>query len=437
MALVNNQMALNTVYNYYLTTYAPETKNSSRYDTHKKSELRSIYNSIVKQSKESPLYILDTSDETKQFAVGVKEGAREFSNIISSLSNTDSGDMLNKKAASSSNPDIVSAKYIGSETEDDISFDIGVLQLATPQKNMGFYLKSASEVELASGAYSFDININDTEYEFQFNISSDDTNKSLQERLSSLINRSNIGITSVVSDDGEGRSSLQLTSTATGVNPEKDSLFRISDEHTSKQAGVIDYLGISDISLPATNAIFTLNGSERTAYSNSFTVDKTFEISLNNLSADGEEVTIGLKPDVESMTDNIKQLVNSYNGFLNKALAYSGTNLKTDTLMSDMRRLSNGYRADLDNMGLHFEDDGHINVDESQLAQTLESEDGPSQAGFVRDFASSLMRKSRQISLNPMDYVQKTVVAYKNPGKSFANPYMTSMYSGMMFNSYC
>lgn len=437
MALVNNQMALNTVYNYYLTTYAPETKSSSRYDTHKKSELRSVYNSIVKQSKESPLYILDTSNETKQFAVNVKESAREFANTISSLSNTDSGDMLNKKAASSTNSDIVSAKYIGSDPEDDISFEISVSQLATPQKNMGLYLNSDSPVALSSGAYSFDININDTEYEFQFNISSDDTNKTLQERLSSLINRSNIGIESTVSEDGEGHSSLQLTSVATGLSEEKRYIFDISDEHTSKQSGVIDYLGISDITSPAVNAEFSLNGLERTAYSNSFTVDKKFELSLNNLTEEGDSVTIGLKPDVESMTDNIKQLVNSYNGFLNKALAYSGTNLKTDTLMADMRRLSNGYRADLDIMGLHFDDDGRIDVDDEKLTHTLESEDGQDQAGFVRDFASTLMRKSQQISLNPMDYVQKTIVAYKNPGKSFANPYMTSIYSGMMFNSYC
>ena len=41
---------MNTVYNHYLTTYAPK-KTSSQYDTHKKSELRSIYNSMVKLNK--------------------------------------------------------------------------------------------------------------------------------------------------------------------------------------------------------------------------------------------------------------------------------------------------------------------------------------------------------------------------------------------------
>ena len=59
--------ALNTVYNHFMTTYAPNGTNS-RYDTHKKSELRGVYNSIVKMNKESPLFLLDNSDEAKEFA---------------------------------------------------------------------------------------------------------------------------------------------------------------------------------------------------------------------------------------------------------------------------------------------------------------------------------------------------------------------------------
>ena len=46
---------MNTVYNHYLTTYAPK-KTSSQYDTREKSELRSIYNSMVKLNKDAPLY---------------------------------------------------------------------------------------------------------------------------------------------------------------------------------------------------------------------------------------------------------------------------------------------------------------------------------------------------------------------------------------------
>lgn len=45
--------ALNTIYNHYLSAYAP--KGTTRYDAHKRSELKSIYNTILKLNKESPL----------------------------------------------------------------------------------------------------------------------------------------------------------------------------------------------------------------------------------------------------------------------------------------------------------------------------------------------------------------------------------------------
>ena len=60
-------------------------------------------------------------------------------------------------------------------------------------------------------------------------------------------------------------------------------------------------------------------------------------------------------------------------------------------------------------------------------------------SGFnvLKEFSSSLLHKSDQVALNPMDYVDKKIVAYKNPGHNFASPSITSAYSGMMFNSYC
>ena len=108
---------LNNVYNFYMTTYAP--KSSTPYDTHKKSELRSVYNSIVKMNKESPLFILDTSKESREFAVGIKENARELRNTIASLGGLDEEELLNKKVAYSSNEEIATAKYIGSKKPDD------------------------------------------------------------------------------------------------------------------------------------------------------------------------------------------------------------------------------------------------------------------------------------------------------------------------------
>lgn len=62
---------MNTVYNNYLTTYA--SRQITKYDTHKKSELRSVYNSIVKLSKDTPWYLPTTNKDTQHYAVDLKE----------------------------------------------------------------------------------------------------------------------------------------------------------------------------------------------------------------------------------------------------------------------------------------------------------------------------------------------------------------------------
>ena len=159
--------ALNTVYNHYLTAYAP--KGTTRYDTHKRSELRSIYNSIVKLNKESPLYLPDTSKESQIFAVGLKENARQLRNTIASLGGLDEGELLNKKTAYSSNSDLVEASFIGDIPEDGTipSYNIEVTALASGQTNIGSFLPSSKAIALPEDTYSFDVTINDLSYEFQ------------------------------------------------------------------------------------------------------------------------------------------------------------------------------------------------------------------------------------------------------------------------------
>ncbi len=84
--------SLTPVYNYYKTGYA--STSTSRYDTHKRSELQNIYHSIVNLNKESPLYILDTSRASREFAVGLKENARQLRNTIASLGGLNETEMF-------------------------------------------------------------------------------------------------------------------------------------------------------------------------------------------------------------------------------------------------------------------------------------------------------------------------------------------------------
>lgn len=428
--------ALNTVYNHFVTTYAPQGTNS-RYDTHKKSELRSVYNSIVKMNKESPLFLLDNSDEAKEFAVGIKEGSRELKNVISSLS-VDGDELLSKKAVSSSNSDIVSANYIGEVAEEDSapSLEIEVKKLATTQENTGNFLPE-NEMGLKPNTYSFDIRSRDLDYEFQFNINENDTNRSIEEKLARLITKSNIGLSASVIENNEGGVALKLESVDTGATEEGKPLFIVSDDKTSKQNGAVSYFGIDNTTQANSNSEIILNGEERSTYANQFTIDKTYEVFLNGTTGEGETVSVGLKTDIESLTENVSYLIEGYNSFLNKAAEYLDKQPKSTTLLNEMNNISGLYARELESIGISIGSDGRMSLDKNLLQQTAEEDDAAGRFKSMQSFARNVLNKTKQISLNPMAYTEKTVVAYKNPGKNFASPYITSNYSGMMFSSYC
>ena len=89
-------------------------------------------------------------------------------------------------------------------------------------------------------------------------------------------------------------------------------------------------------------------------------------------------------------------------------------------------------------MGLQIKEDGTLSLNAATYTQSMEDGQAKHTVSMMQDFADSLFRKTTLISLDPMQYINNTMVAYKNPAKThFATPYHTSPYSWMMFNSYC
>ncbi len=427
---------LNTVHNNYLAAYAPSSL--TRYDTHKKSELRAVYNSIVKINKDSPWYLPIKRVDVQQFAIGLKEGARDLHNTIASLGGLEESDLLSKKTAFSSDEEIAAATYVGTYTpgEENPPILLEVQELAVTQENMGNFLPTG-KVGLSPDTYSFDVGINDMNYEFQFTLGDNEVNRDLQERLARLINNSGIGLSARV-QDASGRSSLVLESEATGLSPDRTELFRISDEHTSKAKGAVDYLGIDYISRPASNARFTIDGEPCSTASNTFTYEKKYDISLKGITPEGQPVTIGLKTNVESLTDNVIQLTEGYNRFLKGTSNYLEAQPRSRHVVREMNKIISLYQDSLRAMGVTSQEDGTLEVDRTKLGNAVvSSEDVSDTFHTLKDFSNQLLRKSSQITINPMQYVDQTIVAYKNPGRSYVNPYISSAYSGMLFNGYC
>lgn len=427
---------LSAVYNNYLYAYAQ--KPLTRYDTHKKSELRSIYNSIVKMNRDAPWYLPTTSKATQNYAVDLKENARGLYNTIAQLGGLEEDGLFSKKSAYSSDEEVVSASYIGPQKTDGPSptLEVEVRALASPQENLGLFLPNEKSA-LPPDTYSFDLGINDMNYEFQFSVSGDETNRDIQERLMRLLNNSGTGITADIVESEE-RTALRLTSEATGLSQGKHQLFTISDDHTSKASGTVEYFGLDYVSRQAANAELLVNGEERSASSNHLTIGKMFDITLKGVSPADSPVEIGLKTDVESLADNVNHLISGYNDFMKAASSYMDTQVRSGQLVRELKGIALVYGSPLESMGFTMAEDGTLELDRDMLRHTASQSPNISETfGYLKNFSNKLLSKSSQVSLNPMEYVEKTMVAYKNPGHSFINPYATSAYSGMMFNGYC
>ena len=430
--------AIDTAYNYYLSTYGTQT--ASRYDSHKKSELRNIYNTIVKINKDSPLYKIKHSGDVKKFAIDIKESTRIIKNVVASLSDAEEGigNAFQKKIATSSQEDVVSADYIGNskDSEGTEQFLVEVKQLASPQINMGNFLDK-NHLALKPGSYSFDLENTSSSFEFQFNINSEDTNYTTQSKLANLITNADIGLKAHVIEDENGLSALEIESVSTGIGDGEPFLFSIYPQATQDSISAVESLGIDHVAEKAANAVFLLDGVEHSSHSNTFTINHAFELKLRGISEEGHPAVIGFKTNADAMAENIQTLVDSYNSILHTANKYSGSQQQSVKLYRDMSSTAFAFQNNLESMGLLVEDTGEISIDKALLTESVSEGHAEEHLSVLNDFKNLLNTKATNASLDPMKYVDKIIVTYKRPGKNLVTPYTTSIYSGMMMDHYC
>ncbi len=453
------------MYDQYLTTYRSRDNNttyrvknsrrSSRHATHDAEELKDIYTTIQWKNRFAPLYMTDPSPKSIAFAVHLKESANGLKQTIDSLSGEDD-ELFSMKTAYSDNEDLVSVEYIAEDADDTEvpqSFSLEVESFATPQINTSKFLKANQTVALEPNSYSFDILTNKLHYELQFNVNEGETNNDLQQKLARLINNSDIGVSAKVVET-RGLSALEITSEAYGLPYQGERHFTINDDNTSYNSGIVDYLGLNKSIREASNAIYTINGSEESSYSNSFSVHGAYHVTLHpenstpnsvpskNITAQTASVhssnagnaTIGLYPDGKSLSNNIETFVEGYNHFLNGVLKNVSdetedvnTNPLTRLLANDLHKFLERHSTNLEQYGIHVNEDATLEYEKNEDIADAEA---------IKGFGHHILKKLNSIALDPMEYVDRRICAYPNPNATYPNPYMTSIYTGMLFSIY-
>lgn len=424
---------ISSVYSYYLSQYG--NKSNSKYDSHTRTQLKNTYSKVVKINSQTPVYKLDLSTAAQKYAIDLKEHARALENITEDLSDGADGTMTFKKSAVSSNASAVNASYITDfgAASDDESFDINVKQLACSQLNTGNYLQPRSK-HIKPGEYSFDLSINDVIYEFQFKVDNSETTNNIQNKIARLINRSNIGLTANIKEDSLGNTAINIESESTGINGTTPVIFSIKSDDANNQL-LIDTLGLDRVTQYPSNAIFDVDGDERSSMSNSITINKAYDVKLSKVTE--EPVTISLKADADSIVESLNELVAGYNNLISVTNDENNNHFQgTEKLQNEIASITRSYKKQLADSGLSLNKDGTISADKEVIINA-DNKDALSHIyESLNSFKNSIKEKAEDIALNPMDYVNNKIIAYKNPLRSFPDPYNLSAYTGMMFNGY-
>ena len=443
------------IFDQYLTTYrnknndndVKKTKSTSKYNTHNFDELKNVYTSIQWKNRFAPLYLTEPTLKSVAFAVHLKESANSLASTLSSLSGDEYNTPFSLKTVYSDNENLASVEYLSekatSETPD--GFKLEIKSFATPQINTGSFLKSDQTALVEPSSYSFDILTNKLHYELQFVVNSGETHNEIQNKLARLINSSDIGVSARVIEKDE-LSALEVYSNSTGLPLHDEYHFKITDDNTSYKKGIVNYLGLNRDVKTATNATYLVNGQLLSSYSNSFIIHDAYSITLHPDSNENT-VNIGFHPDSESLSHNIEAFVDGYNTFIKNILPFSNDeesnnnskntstknnsaiselNIK-ESLSTDIYKFMKSHENNLKSYGIEITDSSLLELEKSDILP---------EPDVIQSFGNHMMNKLKNIAMDPMAYVDRRICAYKNPATSYINPYMTSVYTGMLFNLY-
>ena len=422
-----------SVYNYLVSTFDPKYKTSFANDA---GELRSVVKRIRKQTQTSPVYLVNFTNSKQSFVLGVKESSMKIAESLRVLADDSPDSIFLRRTAQSSDVEQVGAELLDTDGKSlPGDFSIRVKQLANSQVNQGKEYYETGK-GLPAGSYQFRVTVNDIGYDFQYNIRKDANHREVIQGLSSFITKAAIGLKAEPFLFGQGKIAMRLESTMVGT-PDGNPTFTLKDKNSDNIGrGIVDYYGLNNVSVMPKSAVFDLNGVEKTSINNEFTLGRVVKVTLHQPSK--TEAHVDYHPDSEAILDGVQNFISSYNGLVDRNLEFERRVDVRSKLLRELKGLSKTFSNELESCGITFDIDGYMSLDRSLAIQAIES--GDMQRLFQPEslVTNRLSTKADSVKINPMEYIDKKVVSYHDfskPPRGYS--YITSLYSGLLFNSYC
>lgn len=424
---------INSVYNYYLNMYH-DKKYNGRTPSSRPQDLKRLCVSIANNNQNSFLYKIDVSDTSCKYAIDLKECGLSIKALTHELSSNNPEYVMQKYKAFSDDEDVVSAQFLPnssitfSNNTNPHNISVRIEQLATSQINTGYVLKD-DELDFTSGKHNFTIDIGSSSYNLQFSVRDDDRNQNILNRVSNLINRNQLGIKASVLHNSEG-SALRLESVSSGVPYSAPYIFSVNfDDDTDAYA-----LGVDYVSQYPANSSYYINGEHYTASSNTVSYNNMYTLDLKSVS--NKDINVHTSYDSNSILTNIHSLVNNFNSSMVLAKG-SGDYVSSSALLEkNLKEIANTSLASLADYGVTFDDSDSITLDDDRLRAYLDTDICKDILNTLNDFKDKLSQNADDLIIDPLNFMNRTLISYTNPTKPTFRTYATSLYAGMLFNYY-
>ena len=364
---------LTSIYDNYKQFYIPEKKREEkRLDASK---------SVSKINTTSPTYFTKFDEETKSDLINIKENATELLFRLNHANGINEGfdSLLNKKVPKSSKEDLVSASFVNKEIDSENlkEHDVLVENIATKQINVGNFLAS-NFTQLKPGNHKFDMRVGGMVYQMQFS-----------------------------TDASEGNLKIH-----------------------NKDDETVNYFGLNNVYQMPQNMSIRVDEKNVNSHFNKAIIDDTYELNIFRQSKSRlDSAHISIASDADSIVGGVNEITFAYNKFLD-AMHTGSVNNK---LIKEISEIYKENKSGIEDLGFSINENNRLEFDEVKLRQAIEEK---KELKSIEKFSEDLTKKAEEIIVNPVNYIDKKIVTYKNANKQqFNNPYITnSIYSGMFLD---
>ena len=375
------------------------------------------------------------SNGTSDYLMSVKNAGSSLNATIGKMLDS-SSNLYSQTKYEASDTNALTVTTPGTSTAALKNTQVTVQSVAAAQVNKGASLE-ANRMPLTQGT-SQDLAITDgngKKLSFSMTQGSNQSNVDFQNQVAAKINASGLAVkASVETDSKTNKSTLVLTSGQTGAN-----------SNFSATGSLADALGVSKVTTAASDAVYTVDGKQKTSKTNNVELVSGVNATLKGTSA--KAVTFSAQSDATNLVKAANDMVNQYNALLSAAnsnISDKGASRLYDRLTS----ISKTYEKGLNAVGISVNDNGSLSVNQDQMnkaAQSgaLEKFAKNTNGGPSYGFMGQMQQIAGQTANSPNSFLSQAVQStsinqYSSNGARSANfiNKMSSYYTvGMMFDS--